>query len=316
MTEETFSSWKECKKYCEQRSRNQSSIKDRVLFRGQENSCWELKTTLERFLNKKEYPIKEYDKILEKLRTDLKKENLQDPDLIKCIRKSNTIFTDSEKILNLPKTTELMSCFRHYGFPSPLLDWTKKFDNALFFAFLDSRKQSNNDNHSCDHAAIYLYHEYPENRKSTWRSLPSLAGTIWVDTFKSVQRHDLQESGYTMCRRKKTTCTIEKHYKDRSLDLSKTPCYCSHECAFGPRIYSCDELREDPVAVGTPITIGERDGQDVLHKLLIPKTEKTEVHNYFNSKGIDESSLFHSPNDNDESLMKKFAQLYSENNIW
>lgn len=109
------------------------------LFRGQKNACWPLKTTLERFFERngepfKEYPLNDYDRVLNKLR-----KRVRGPlkEKINALR-SNTIQpTQSEipKIIIGDKDIDLRLILRHYGFPSPLLDWTRSLDIALFFCF-------------------------------------------------------------------------------------------------------------------------------------------------------------------------------------
>lgn len=96
-----------------------------MLYRGQKDIHWLLLSTLEREihkLTKKDITVELYKQAYERIYQDL-------------------IYS---QMLHFPKTDNLhqdmVNAFavgQHYGLFTPLLDWTKSFDIALFFAFQD-----------------------------------------------------------------------------------------------------------------------------------------------------------------------------------
>lgn len=117
-----------------------------VLFRGQANALWKLRTTLERY-TAKIISVKQYDNYLESIKPAVetytgRKWDLSDMD--KYRSRSNG------KWPGYP----FMIYARHHGFPSPLLDWTLSPYIALFFS-LSPECES-------DTAAVYAFIEAPE----------------------------------------------------------------------------------------------------------------------------------------------------------
>ena len=123
-----------------------------LFFRGQSNSRWKLETTWERHFGNKTKLFDYYNLIL-----DVK----------------NEIEAKTDRKWNIPNLSEhsdwlktymsvgggngfpgyeYMTYLRHYGFPSPLLDWSKSPYVAAYFAFrnLDSKVEK---------VAIYAYLE-------------------------------------------------------------------------------------------------------------------------------------------------------------
>ena len=107
-----------------------------VLFRGQEQASWHLKTTLERKSNK-QFSLQDYYDLMLKTRCKaslcdhIKWDDLPD--------KYNE--DDHDEKPRPPLGHSLMACLRHNGIPSPLLDWTKSLDVAAFFAFDSARTE-------------------------------------------------------------------------------------------------------------------------------------------------------------------------------
>ena len=126
-----------------------------VLFRGHGDSSYKLKTTLERY-SAKQYSPKQYWNVIRVIR----------PTLETCTGKtwhfSDEYIPDNAHSLfcQPPQEYEFMVHLRHHGFPSPLLDWTKSFYIAAFFAFQTAQADKETD------VAIYSFDKMPNNMKS------------------------------------------------------------------------------------------------------------------------------------------------------
>ncbi|WP_315876664.1 FRG domain-containing protein [Acaryochloris sp. 'Moss Beach'] len=79
---------------------------------------------------------------------------------------------------------------RHHGFPSPLLDWSRSFYVAAFFAFQKPIPPE-------DKIAIFVYIERPEGTKFVHHLDPTI---ISLPPFTSAhKRHYAQQAEYTIC---------------------------------------------------------------------------------------------------------------------
>ncbi len=115
----------------------------------------------------------------------------------------------------LKNTLNYMAHLRHYGFPSPLIDWTRSPEIAAYFAL----KNSFHDN---IYGSIYVYLE-SKSVKTGSPDKPYIYNPIQY--LNPNPRHDRQGSEYTFC-------VIDKNgwY------------YTSHEKAFNLRIPGQDFL--------------------------------------------------------------------------
>ncbi len=85
---------------------------------------------------------------------------------------------------------------RHYGFPSPLLDWTESENIAAFFAF-DGLKPALPAETSDQRVAVYAFVELPRGHKTIGEGSPLISSLgPYVRTHK---RHFVQQSWYTVC---------------------------------------------------------------------------------------------------------------------
>lgn len=154
------------------------------LFRGHAKESWELKTTLERYSNRN-YSIIDYDKILHSV----------EPAVTSFTSKSWNL-DSNEKIPEQfpfwpPPNYQFMVYLRHYGFPSPLLDWSSSPYVAAFFAF-QARPETEDNN-----IAIYSYVEYYGDCKgqiSDQIYITGLGPCVHTD-----KRHFIQQCEYTIC---------------------------------------------------------------------------------------------------------------------
>lgn len=159
-----------------------------IIYRGQHDSTWGLKTTLDRNLNIKS--LKKYLYLCSKLQpiieteyeknhSELKIENIDDwlKDTYELFEPGNLLCWDYVVYL------------RHHGFPSFLLDWTQSIYIALGFAFFE--------NSETDNRAIFMYIESPLNKKYISLGKPRIKRL--PEYAKTSRRHFLQQSMYTMC---------------------------------------------------------------------------------------------------------------------
>ncbi|QTY27918.1 FRG domain-containing protein [Flavobacterium sp. CS20] len=99
-------------------------IKEDMLFRGQREARWRLYSNLQRFwiLHKLHEQENSFEEFLDKLVTNGKTDYEEH---IKQILEEHNIDT-----LN---AISILGFLQHHSCPTPLLDWTYKFQNALFF---------------------------------------------------------------------------------------------------------------------------------------------------------------------------------------
>lgn len=181
------------------------TLKNKILYRGQADSKWELKTTLERY-SSEPWTIRDYARLAMRCSPEI--ESITNHDF------SLPTFENMEVILQKDFDQNLgnIPCYsywvylRHHGFPSPLLDWTASPYIAAFFAFADQEIDEN--------AAIYIYIETPEGNKTGWVGEQYI--TVKDPYVKTHKRHFLQQAFYSLC----TQADGEEHY------------FCSHEKVF------------------------------------------------------------------------------------
>lgn len=226
----------------------------RILFRGQANNNWELKTTLERASNRS-WTIKEYAETV-----------------LRCAPRIET-FTEKKWNLTLPQNLDkylednlddvrpfipdysFWVYLRHHGFPSPLLDWSASPFVAVFFAFADKTDANN--------SSIYAFVNSKDGSKGGFIGAPQI--NIQGPYFRTHRRHFLQQASYTVC-----TSFINNNHHFRF-----------HEEVTG---------RDD-------------DDQDILIKITLPRSERSEIISSLNDCNINYFTLFHS----DEMLIKTLA---------
>lgn len=165
-----------------------------LLFRGQSDSYWPLKTTLERMdceaMSFEDY----YRLIVQRVRPMV--EALTDttwevPDFDTSMEQA--FLNDQELFSNhgfpSDRLCRYMVYLRHHGFPSPLLDWTSSVNIAAFFAFRGIS--------SAERRSIYVYCESPHGFKGGAVGKPAMR-TVgkYVRTHA---RHFRQQSDYTIC---------------------------------------------------------------------------------------------------------------------
>ncbi len=172
---------------------------DHLLFRGQANYRWPLATTLERWAHR-EVKVLDYYQTIGAIKpeiesfTDRKWDTPTWPEihsLLSDYRRASEALLFSQ----IPGY-EYLTHLPHYGYPSPLLDWTKSPNIAAFFAYSDSVQDQD--------VAIYIFNERPNGNKGS--SSNSATITTYGPTVRTHKRRFLQQSEYSVC----------TYYKDNS----------------------------------------------------------------------------------------------------
>ena len=165
-----------------------------LLFRGQSDSEWKLKTTLERNSDES-MNLLEYYSIILAVKSEIETFTGRSW-IIPSATEFSAILARQFGLggFHRKDVHEYMAYLRHNGFPSPLLDWTTSPYIAAYFAFRGADPQKEGEEPS---VAIYAFIEYPGGIKRGLVAEPfifSLGPTIKVHP-----RHFLQKCQYTMC---------------------------------------------------------------------------------------------------------------------
>lgn len=161
-----------------------------LLFRGQGNSEWHLTTTLERNESGR-MPVMEYYRLICSTGPEVRAfANVDVPQYADEILRA---FSDAELLSpanRFPsRVYAYMAYLRHFGFPSPLLDWSRSPYVAAFFAFRDPLVVG------C--RSIYAYCERPKGVKAVAIGEPSIFPMgPYIATH---HRHFRQRCDYTIC---------------------------------------------------------------------------------------------------------------------
>ncbi len=155
-----------------------------VLFRGQSNSKWNLESSLSRL--RPNITFCEYKNII----ADVYKES-QDISFAKwgltekIIRDSKWSYLDEVEA----NIFDYIIYLRHQGFPTPILDWSKNYLIAAFFAFEEEPVEEN--------IAIFSYAETSCAGKGY--ELGGICVKLKNEYSKAHPRHIKQEACYTVC---------------------------------------------------------------------------------------------------------------------
>ena len=189
------------------------TCENQILFRGQANSEWSLRTTLERTVESR-ITIPQY---LERAESCL--QEIESVTGRKWDRPDEAEEDDNFRRRYFPKLPRYpyLVYLRHHGFPSPMLDWTASPYIAAYFAF-----ESATD---ADRAAVFAYIESPEGGKPFGNdtAIHTLGPYVTTD-----RRHFSQKAWYTMA-----TAWCDEH---------EVHSFCPHETVESSGIMSHDVL--------------------------------------------------------------------------
>jgi hypothetical protein len=207
MQEKDLDNWPEFLNELEQLERDRESRKSQsqthvpeLLYRGQSDACWRLETTLER-TQKREVKDGDYLRWIKIIRPEIQAfTNKEWPD--------DNFVRELQKFRDVPCPPpgyEYMAYLRHYGFPSPMIDWTASPFVAAYLAFREEKPK-------VKRVAIYAFTGIETSGCVQEPSIRLLGPTI-----NTHRRHFLQQSHYTIC---------VKRIENNEM------VYCSHEAAF------------------------------------------------------------------------------------
>ncbi len=189
MTETDVSSWEE---FEDQWPRHRPSGSGRhfpLLFRGQSDSLWALSTSLERY-GVRDSSFMDYYSLVYRIRPQIEtftNNKWEEPDFEKVKEWTTELSGASSRF----PWSDYMMYLRHYGFPSPLLDWTESSKIAAYFAFRSPIEPASKK------ASIFVFSERPTGMKTTGSDRPEILNVSRLTARH--QRHFLQQSSYTVC---------------------------------------------------------------------------------------------------------------------
>lgn len=177
----------------------------RSIFRGHPDAEWPLTTTLERIIGRNML-VEKYFALINQIQTRIETFTNQKWDL--------PSYEDFRKTIEYPsridhQTFVYMTYLRHFGFPSPLLDWTKSPFIAAYFAFRDVSNPAKKiaifmnsvslDAHMMpltEHSYIFPIGKSPRNNK----------------------RHEFQQGIYTICLKEENDGIYFSNHEDSGID--------------------------------------------------------------------------------------------------
>jgi len=174
-------------------------LKDNILFRGQREAKWRLYSKLQRHwtLDNLFRKSKSYKTVIKRL---IEFGKIKYEKQIKEILKSHNI--------DCINSVSILSFLQHHSCPTPLLDWTYKFQNALYFG-IDDLQPSTTTIEIDNYFSIY----YIEERHFEDGNMRSI-----IDNgLSEIEKPLLLEEIAKIAKDEKTRIEMEDHFKGRKL---------------------------------------------------------------------------------------------------
>lgn len=240
-------------------------------YRGQPNSEWHLQTTLERIIGP-DVAVHSYYYAIKKIQSHI--ETFTDHN---WTLPSHEEFDNAASIMN-ESIMVYLQYLRHFGYPSPLLDWTLSPYVAAYFAFRDLSSTAESVAIYRFFAASELWGNRPGHMLNEDASPYAMICPVSTASRKT-KRHYLQQSVYTVCFRK----------------INNALCFASHE---------------HPSIIGT---VDESPYGEWIDKFIIPASERITALHRLEAYNINAYSLMGT----EESLLETlFLQTYKRREIW
>lgn len=191
MEERNVDTWEDFEKQLQELRSKRDSLNSPLLFRGQENSCWPLKTTLDR--KQERMLFSDYYRVIGRIQPQIETLTEREwpiPDYPEVQESTKEYYAFGLQLWSgrCPGYA-YMAYLRHHGFPSPLLDWSRSPYVAGYFAFNKANMNSTN------RVSIYVFSEI--QNKITGNNMPVLYR--YGPYVRTHRRHVLQQSEYTLC---------------------------------------------------------------------------------------------------------------------
>lgn len=202
MKEVDVKSWEQFEKQHRafEHERLQKESSSKFLYRGQGDRGWDLLTTLERN-GKSGLTLKQYHHLIFAAKPQIESFTGGNWNILSYPKGFDAWLHEHDHVMphafgfstEFQNTYSYMAYLRHYGFPSPLLDWTASPYVAAHFAFKDALR------HNDKWVSIYVYLE------STSECGLKAGSSDRPDIYKlgpyvkTHRRHFTQQSQYTIC---------------------------------------------------------------------------------------------------------------------
>ena len=202
MKEITLNSWEEFEEQIKslENKRLQQKSTSKFLYRGQSDHTWSLLTTLERNLQKERLSLKKYHRLISVVKPQIESFTEVNWSILSYPGGFDKWIEDNDShiphafgsSIEFQDTYSYMVYLRHYGFPSPFLDWSNSPYVAAYFAFRGAAQCKNN-------VSIYVFLESssPIGLRSGSSSEPYIYK--FGPYVRTDRRHFLQQSQYTIC---------------------------------------------------------------------------------------------------------------------